>query len=295
MRTLVLGLLASALPAIAVPPAKGKPTCSGDGCTVVDVALGVTPTPPAPKSPESTASSPEPTPTPPVAPKKRTVAKVRPQEPASETNLPAYFRGTKRPAGSLDQVVFVAKGTTRKMTEVSVGDMVPALVEQSIKASPSVPTPVRALVTRGPLKGSVFVGEATLDRELKRVLIRFTKIRTAQGSVFTLDAQALSQSGQVGLIGEHDSDTGVFFLAEMASATAAGIADSTINRSQTAFGTFVQEPSLSTSTKQGAATALARTSDRLAEKVRSAPESTTTNPFQEIRILIQDAPKEVGG
>jgi hypothetical protein len=150
-------------------------------------------------------------------------------------------------------------------------------------------------VPRGPLKGAIFVGEATLDRELKRVLLGFSKIRTASGSVYSLQAQALSTSGQVGLVGEHHSETGMFFLAEMASATAAGIADSTINRTQTAFGTFVQEPSLSTSAKQGAATALARTSDRLAEKVRSVPESTTTNPFQEIRSLIQDAPKEVGG
>jgi hypothetical protein len=147
----------------------------------------------------------------------------------------------------------------------------------------------------GPFKGGLFLGEATLDRELKRILFNFTKLRLKdQDAVYTLKAAGLSPRGSIGLEGEYVSQTGKFFIAELASAAAAGFVDSTVNRNQTTFGTYVQEPSLANSGKTAAVTALSKTTDRMAEAARSAPEYTKVPGYQEIQIIIQDDPVESG-
>ena len=138
------------------------------------------------------------------------------------------------------------------------------------------------------------MGEAVLDKELKRVIMNFTKIRKQDGNVYSVKASGLSMEGSLGLYGDYHSQTGTFFLGELASATAAGILDSTINRNQTVLGTYVQEPSLSNSTKNGAVAALSKTADRFAEQTKQAPEYTKIEAVQEIQIIIQDDPIELG-
>jgi hypothetical protein len=172
--------------------------------------------------------------------------------------------------------------------------MIHAVVDQEIKASPSVPTPVRAMAISSRYKGSYFLGEATLDKELKRVLFHFSKLRIPESDqVYGLSATGLSTRGSVGLEGEYHSQAGKFFIGELASATAAGLLDTTISRQQTSFGGYVQEPTLSNSAKGGAVTALSRTADRMAEGFRQAPEFTEIAGYQEIQIIIQDDPTEV--
>ena len=102
-------------------------------------------------------------------------------------------------------------------------------------------------------------------------------------------------NGSLGVEGEHHSQAGLFFAGELASATAAGMLDSTINRNQTSFGSYVQEPSLANSTKTGAVSALSKTADRMAEQTRQAPEYTLSKEDFEIKVILQDEPTEFGG
>ncbi len=208
-------------------------------------------------------------------------------------NLPTHYDGIDRSEmKSSDQVVFVPKNASVKLPGVTSGDLFYAVVESRVKASPSLPTPIRALVQSGQMKGGVFIGEATLERELKRVKFDFTKVRAASGQVYNVKATGTALDGSVGLEGEYHTESGKFFLAEMASAAAAGYLDSTINRSQNTLGTYQQEPSLSNSTKNGAVTALSRSADRFAEATRQAPEYTVTEGYQLIKVFVEEDPTE---
>ena len=222
------------------------------------------------------------------------VVVTAPGEPAS--NLPGYYAGVDRSAvEASEKVVFVPKSHDPTLKGLKSGDVVWAVVEQEITASPEVPTPIRAIAMSGPFKGAYFVGEATLDRELKRVLLSFSKLRLKNNdSVYAVKAAGLSPRGSIGLEGEYVSQTGKFFVAELASAAAAGFVDSTINRGQTALGSYVQEPSLMNAGKTAAVSALSKTTDRMANAVRQAPEFTHLQGYHEIQIMIQDSPVEFG-
>lgn len=210
------------------------------------------------------------------------------------TNLPSYYQGIDRSSfKASDKVMYVPQNAIVKLGSVRSGDIFHAVVEQRIKASPGVPTPIRAMVTSGGLKGGFFIGEATLDRELKRILFVFNKVRSSSGKAYNVRAAGLSPQGSIGLEGEYHSQAGSFFVAELASATAAGMLDSTIARNQNVLGNYVQEPSLSNSAKTGAVTALSRTTDRMAENVRQAPEFTEIEGYQPIQIIVQDDPTEL--
>ncbi len=212
----------------------------------------------------------------------------------AQSNLPSYYSGIDRSAfKSSDKAVYVPQNSVVKLGSVKTGDIFHAVIEQRIKSSPSVATPIRAMVTSGGLSGGFFVGEATLDRELKRILLSFNKVRSRDGKTYNLKAAGLSTEGSVGLEGEYHSQAGAFFLGELASATAAGVLDSTINRNQNALGNYVQEPSLSNSAKNGAVTALSRTADRMADGVRQAPEFTEIEGYQAIQVIVQEDPTEI--
>lgn len=213
-----------------------------------------------------------------------------------QTNLPTYHQGVDRSHfEASEKVILVPKASDVRMRGLKSGDIVWAVVDQEIVASPTVPTPIRAQAIGGAFRGGFFLGEAILDRELKRVLFSFTKLRFKDiPAVYSLKASGLSPRGSVGLEGEYVSQAGKFLIAELASAGAAGFMDSTIQRNQNAFGNYVQAPSLTNSGKTAAAAALSKTTEQMAESVRSAPEYTQTQGYQEIQIIIQEDPVESG-
>ena len=209
-------------------------------------------------------------------------------------NLPDYYAGVDRSQmKASDKVVYVPANSQIRLSSVKPGDIFKAVIDQEIKASPSVPTPIRAMVVSDNLKGAYFIGEAVLDRELKRVLVQFNRVRLDSGQAYAVKAAGLSPRGSIGIEGEYHTQAGLFFMGELASATAAGILDSTINRNQTTLGTYVQEPSVANSAKTGAVTALSRSADRMAEGARQAPEYTDVTGYQQIQIIIQDDPIEL--
>lgn len=304
MRFAILTVMLFVWSAWAEPPKKGRVLCEGAECLSHDVPTGsVLERADAVDGPRRKIGQAAPVPQAP-APKKKAARKDRIRTTqaatvtpnASVTNLPEYLQGVDRSeAEANEKVVYVPKSGNQRLKGLASGDVVLAVVEQEIVASPSVPTPVRAMAVGGPFKGAFFVGEATLDRELKRVCMAFTKLRFKdRDTVYGLKAAALSPKGSVCLEGEYVSQTGKFFIAELASAAAAGFVDSTVNRNQTPLGTYVQEPSLSTSGKTAAVTALSKTTERMAEEARNAPEYTRVQGYQEIQVILQEDPTEAG-
>lgn len=310
----LLSLATMLPPVFGAPPKRGRIVCSGEDCRAHDVPLGTTielldeNTHTLEKDQRHEPKS--------SAPPTSAVDKLKGNPPTKlarasnrnvkrnainqvqdlPTNLPSYYRGIDRSgAKASDKVVFVPKSSDPRLKGLKSGDIVWAVVEQEITASPSVATPVRATATSGQFKGSYFVGEATLDRELKRVLFSFSKLRLKEAdTVYVVKATGLSPQGSVGLEGEYHSQTGKFFIAELASAAAAGYLDSTINRNQTTLGTYVQEPSIGNSGKTAAVTALSKTAERAADAARNAPEYTTVKGYQEIQIIVQEDPVDNG-
>lgn len=213
-----------------------------------------------------------------------------------QSNLPLYYQGvTFENCKASGKSVVSVSNTSVKMKGLKSGDVVRAVIDQEITASSTVSSPIIAIATSTRYKGSSFLGEATLDQELKRVLLVFHKLRLKENDqVYSLKAAGVSLSGKVGLTGNYHSESGKFFLAELASALTAGLLDSTINRQQTTFGGYVAEPSLVNSVKTGTVTALSKTADHSAESLRRSPEYTEVDGFQEIKIIIQDDPVEVG-
>lgn len=295
----------------AEPPKKGRVLCEGPACTAHDVPTGSVLERAGDFAEDfagrvrrriEIAKQPEPK----LPPKASAVKKdrirmfrsapARTAAPVAPSNLPGYLQGIDRSEFEANEkVVFVPKSSNQRLKGLASGDVVWAVVEQEIVASPGVPTPVRAMAIGGPFKGGIFLGDATLDRELKRVCMAFTKFRLKDRDVvYGLKAAALSPRGSVCLEGEYVSQTGKFFLAELASAAAAGFVDSTVNRNQTALGTYVQEPSLANSGRTAAVTALSKTTERMAEEARNAPEYTRVQGYQEIQVILQEDPSETG-
>jgi len=228
-----------------------------------------------------------------IGPKSGFQKKRRPQRARPASNLPVHYQGLSVGRSQTSEgVVFVSKSKYPKLQGVGVGEMFDALIEQAIKASPSVATPVRAIALSGPLRGSLLFGEAKLDTELKRILFSFTELRNESGKSYHVRAAGLDSLGRVGLEGEYHSETAKFFFAELGAAAAAAIVDSTTKRSQNLIGNWVEEPSLSNAGKKGAVTALSRTAERIAERARSAPEYTEISGYQIIKILLQEDPIE---
>lgn len=212
------------------------------------------------------------------------------------SNLPGFYEGIDRSdfASSNEGVFDVASVVGAKLTGLKSGDIIRAAVEQSIKASPSVDTPIRAMILSGPYKGGFLLGRAFLEPELKRVLLEFVKLRLpGRDQVFRLKASGLSLVGQVGLEGRYEHHAGIFFVGEVATAAVAGFADASTQRSLNLAGNYVQAPTIANSAKQGAVSALSKTAERFADKARSAPEFTEINPYQEIQIIIEEDPTEI--
>lgn len=209
-------------------------------------------------------------------------------------NLPAYYNGVRHAASGDAAVVIVPeKSFGALLPGLRAGDILQAEIEQSVKASPSVPTPIRARVTAGRFHGAYVLGVATLDKELKRVLLDFTKIRIpGTSTTYNFKGTGLALSGQVGLEGDHHTQEGTYFAAELGSAAAAGYVDATTTRSQTLMGTYQTEPSATNAAKQGAVNALSKSAERFAERARTAPEYTEIEGGRTIQIILNESPTE---
>ena len=210
----------------------------------------------------------------------------------SESNLPNYYRGIKKGSQDHGGVISDFKSKGVSLVGFELGDIFPAVIEQELEVSSQVQQPVRAFLIAGPHKGAIVYGQASLDSELKRVLITFTHIRSRDG-LFSFTGTALSNSGSIGLHGEYHSQSGSFLVAEILSGLSAAALDATVQRNQNLMGGYNTAPTLENSAKIAAVSTASKATERFGQETRSAPQYTSVKPFQEIKLIVQSSAKRV--
>ncbi|MFZ3231736.1 MAG: TrbI/VirB10 family protein [Pseudobdellovibrio sp.] len=207
-------------------------------------------------------------------------------------NLPSeYLFNHKAISIEESPIVIPSNKAGIKFRDLKTGDLITARIQESVFAFQESKSPVRALITSGILKGSILIGEASLERNSKRIQIEFKRFRDPQAKdIFQIQASAMDQKGILGLEGELISNEAKYFSAEVISAGAAGYADSTISRSQNSFGNTVENQSEDSFTKKALTAALSKTADRFSEKLKQAPEYSILEGPIEIQILILEQP-----
>lgn len=190
------------------------------------------------------------------------------------------------------QVILPSSPKGVRLKSIRIGDVIKAEIPESLFAFPESKAPIIAKVKNGDLKGSLFIGEATLERNSKRILVEFKKYRPASGlEDYQLLASVLDAKGVLGLEGQYVNQEPSFFAAEFLAAGAAGYADASVERSQNSFGNYVEAPTADTLGKKALSSALSKTAEKFAEKIKSAPEYSILEGPVEIQILIIDQPK----
>jgi hypothetical protein len=115
-------------------------------------------------------------------------------------------------------IVVPAQSTFRTIESLKPGEMYLATVSQSVLAFNDGKAPVAAKLIDPNGRDIIFLGEATLEKNSKRILVDFKTARFENSSeVFEVKASALDQDGTLGLNGEYISGESKFFLAELAA------------------------------------------------------------------------------
>ncbi|WP_413578598.1 hypothetical protein ACLVWU_08680 [Bdellovibrio sp. HCB290] len=198
-------------------------------------------------------------------------------------------------AGNLDQDILVLNSTFRpegageinpktlpitKYKKIKPGDVVMAELKEPIIAFPDSKTPVRAVVRWGDLRGVILLGEASLEKNSKNVAINFDRLVSPQ------EKEVFPMKGYVLAEGTHHTNEERYFLAELLSAAAAGFVDAGINRSQNAYGNYVEEPGVNTSSRKAVGAAASKSAERFAERARNAPEWTLIKSNTTVQVLV---------
>ena len=207
-----------------------------------------------------------------------------------------------RPKGNLDSEIlpksnfYQAVGThsllpsgkvERFHPSVKVGETITAIIPEGIVAFADSKLPVRARVYDGFLKGGVFLGEATLEKNSKRILVEFKRfIPKGSRDEYSVSGYAIDAGGLIGLEGKYVTNQGKYFAAEFLSAAAAAFVDASISRSQNAFGNYVESPTADTVGKKAAGAAIGKTTERFAEMARAAPAYSVLQGTTTVRVLI---------
>lgn len=210
----------------------------------------------------------------------------------SASNLPAeYLNQSKQVFIEESPVVLPSNRAAIKFKDVKPGDLISAMIQESIFAYNDSKVPVRALITSGNLKGSVLLGEASLEKNSKRIQIDFKKFRDPNTKeIFQIQASLMDEKGIFGIEGKLVSNEKGYFLAELLSAGAAGFADATIARDQNLLGNSIESKSEDTFAKKALTSALSRSADRFSEKLKQAPEYSILEGPVQIQILVLEQP-----
>ena len=208
-------------------------------------------------------------------------------------NLPAELMGSISPSSIEENpIVLPTNKSNIKFRQLKTGDVIQATIEESAFAFPDSKTPIRVRINSGFLKGSILLGEAALEKNSKRIIVDLKKFKPSNSEdVYSLQASVLDFKGIQGLEGKLVSNEDKFFIAEFLAAGAAGYADSTIERNQTILGNQSENRNEDTFAKKALVSALSRTADRFAEKLKQSPEYSILQGPVEVQILITEQPK----
>lgn len=211
---------------------------------------------------------------------------------ASGGNLPTYYLNKPFFAAEASPIVLPSSRQQPKLDAFKVGELFNAEISESLLAFNDSRTAVRAKVKLQNNTDVILLGEASLEKNTKRIYIDFKKLRRPNDNqIWSIQASALDQKGFTGIEGKLYINEDKYFIAQFLSASAAGFSDASINRTQNALGNNVEDKSLDTLGKKALTNALSKTTDLFAEKLKTAPEySLIEGPIQ-IQILVTDTTK----
>jgi hypothetical protein len=189
-------------------------------------------------------------------------------------------------------IVLPSQQVASSIDTILPGTIERGVIHTSVQAFGNSKSPVHAKITDRNGRDVILIGFANLEPNSKRIAIEFNSAVLAGSSeVFELKAYALDSSGTLGLKGDYVSGEAKYFGAELLASAAAGFADASISRSTNVLGNQIEERSIDTSGKKAIGSALSRTADRFAEKVRAAPEYSILEGPTTIQVLILEQPK----
>lgn len=226
-----------------------------------------------------------------VTRKKATEHTASTYSPTESGNLPNYYLVRGHFSSENSPVVLPSQKQNVKSNDLLSGEVIRAEIKESLIAFNDAKAPVRAVISSGKLKGSVLIGEATLEKNSKRILIDFRKLRAINSNQnYDVIGYALDEKGILGLEGNLISGEDKYFAAEFLSAAAAGVADASIERNQNAYGNYVEKPSTDTLAKKALVSALSTTTNHFSEKLKKAPEYSVLEGTFELQVLITEQP-----
>ncbi len=207
-------------------------------------------------------------------------------------NLPGYFMTNRIFESEGSPIVLPTSRQALRLDSIKLGNVYKAQIKESLLAFHESKTPIRAIATLNNQKEVIFLGEASLEKNSKRISIEFKKIRhSTESQIWSIQGSALDIKGIAGLEGKLFSNEDKYFIAQFLSAGAAGYSDATITREKNVFGNYVEEPGLDTLAKKALTNALGKTTDLFADKLKSAPEYSILEGPIEIQILITEEGK----
>jgi hypothetical protein len=175
---------------------------------------------------------------------------------------------------------------------MEVGDIFDCMISQDIKAYVGSVSPIKAEVLTGEKKGTIFVGNATMDPKTKDIVVEFNLARNFESRLkHKLKATLHSQSGQLGLKGTFHSKYWQYFFATVISRGAQGYAEATVERNRNVFGTYQEIPNPENAGKTAVAEAASGTTDLIADEMRNLPEFVTKKGPIRTKIFITETPK----
>lgn len=221
---------------------------------------------------------------------KRVVASQKKQKLKAQ-NLSGNLENQLLRSKSVDEIKMptqIPKNTEfHKDVNLLSGTVFKTLIQSDIIAYVGSTSPIEALVLEGEYKGSILIGNATMDMQTKRVNISFSKIRKQHSKVsYSISGLVRDKTGDLGLDATHESFYWNYFLAEAALNTASGFANATTERTKNRDGNYEIAPSVDSSAKQGVAVGLAKAGERISERLKSAPEYVTAKGPFVVQVVI---------
>lgn len=183
------------------------------------------------------------------------------------------------------------KGKDKKIS-LSRGDILYARINSDITSYEGSISPVRAVVTDGAFRNSFLIGNSTLDTKSKTISIRFDTLRPAgSDQIYPVEAYVQSRNGNMGLVGEIDSNYWTYFWAELISSGVSGYASSARETESSIFGTR-SKVTPENSGKAAVAEAAAATAEIFRERSKSSAEIAQAVGPHEVQVFIIKAPDD---
>lgn len=198
------------------------------------------------------------------APRPPVKAISREKKPLSEGNLSFQLREARLVGGEAG--IVSAKSLGLKHPKLRPGMSLVVELTGSVVAFKDSKTPVVAKVLSRDFKGLVVLGEASLEKNSKKIEIKFDRlVDQKEKVVFEFSGYSLVE-------GEYHTNENKMFLGEFLSAAAAGFVDASIEREQNILGNYNEKPGLDTQGKKALGSALTKSAEKYAESEKNSQE-----------------------